>query len=498
MAEKRPAFFSSLEREILMVITLTGANLLSTFQIGGLTIALPTIEQEFSMTQELLQWILSAYTLAFGCILLLVGRLSDLFGRKRIFMIGCAWMTVFAVICSVSQSATMLIIARALQGAGASLTIPSSVGILGSCYAPGERRNKAFAAFSAGAPIGFVMGLIFGGVYTQDVGWRWMFYTTAALSLAFCVSGFLFVPHHEGQKGGDRRIDIVGAILSTVALMLFTYALSEAEFSSNGWTTPYILAFLICSVAIFAGFLLFESRIDYPIMPLTIWKYRRFALVNFVAFCGWGAFNAFLFYATLFFQNIQTTTPLQTTARFIPMAISGISVNVVMAVTINKIPARYLLMVAMAAFTASAVLFALSAPDQSYWSMPLPALLLCVVGADTLYCVSSLFVMTTVRPEDQSVASGVLNTVLSIGVSVALAATSAMAGSQAGPNDTTPLESYRAAFWTCAGITGLGFLAATVGADIGIVGESKPAANAKKGPDVEEIAVGGRDDATVV
>ncbi|RKO86696.1 major facilitator superfamily domain-containing protein, partial [Blyttiomyces helicus] len=380
----------------------------------------------------------------------------------------------------------MLIIARALQGAGAALTVPSSVGILGSCYEPGKRRNRVFACFTAGAPIGFVLGLVLGGVYTERVNWRWMFYTTAALSLAFFVLALLYVPHHAGQDGGDRRIDVVGAILSTVGLMLFTYALSAAEFASNGWSTPYIVAFLVCSVFIVAGFLLFESRIDYPLMPLSIWKYRRFALINFVAFCGWGAFNSFVFYATLFFQNVQQTTPLETTARFIPMAVVGVAVNVVMAMSVAKIPGRILLMIAMAAFTGSSVLFALSAADQNYWSMPFPALCLVVVGADTLYCLCSLFVMVTVLPKDQSVASGIFNTVLSIGISVALAITSATAGTQTASSGT-PLESYRAAFWTCAGIAGLGFLAAAVGADIGIAaGSPSPVA-----AEMEEINVDG-------
>ncbi|RKO83042.1 major facilitator superfamily domain-containing protein, partial [Blyttiomyces helicus] len=253
-------------------------------------IMLPTIGREFDMNQGDLSWIVSAFTLGNGSMLLLSGRTADIFGRRLVFLCGCLWLGLWSIGCGFATTGTQLVICRALQGVGASMTVPSAVGILASTYRRGPRRNYAFALFSAAAPVGFVTRIVLGGLFTETIGWRWLFRFLALINCLFFVSGLYAMPQHEGHVEGERRMDVLGGILFVSGTLILTYSLSAAKFAPQGWSSPHIIILLVLSVLFFGSFIYRQSRISYPLMPLSIWSYPMFAVVMVIGFATWGSF----------------------------------------------------------------------------------------------------------------------------------------------------------------------------------------------------------------
>ncbi|KAJ3268237.1 hypothetical protein HK104_005431, partial [Borealophlyctis nickersoniae] len=350
-----------------------------------------------------------------------------MFGRRRVFLIGCIWMSIWTLICGFA-SGKFLLVSRGLQGIGAALNVPAAVGILGSCYEDGPRKNKALAAFGAGAPVGGGVGLVLGGVFTQTLGWRWSFYVSFMINVVIIILGVLSVPNDTPEQiDTNRSVDYGGAMLSAAGLLAFTYALTAAQSSTNGWKTPHIIALLILSVVLLGGFLYLESRVTSPLMPLGIWSYPYFKAIHFIALMEYASFASFVFYATLYSQNIDEASPLTTTVRFLPMATVGLLGNIVAGYIVGVVSGQLLLIIAMTASAAAPTLYALTQPDITYWAMSFPALCLVVIGVDLTYNITNLFVLTSVPPHQQSIAAGVFNTVTQVGSTVGLAVTSAIA-----------------------------------------------------------------------
>jgi len=235
-------------QSIFLVITITGAQFINIVASVSLNLALPSIGRELGIPQQDLQWLISAYALTFGCFLLLAGKLADIFGRKLVFLVGCVWFTIWTLVGGFSPNRISLDIFRGLQGLGAAAIVPSGIGILGVSFQPGPTKNKAFATFSAGAPLGGAMGLVLGGVCTEGLGWRWVFYITAIISLLVIFGGWFTIPKDFIPVGISRNIDWIGVFLSTSGLVLLTFCLAEGSIASEGWVTPYIIALLILSV----------------------------------------------------------------------------------------------------------------------------------------------------------------------------------------------------------------------------------------------------------
>ncbi|KAB5593861.1 transport protein [Ceratobasidium theobromae] len=462
----------------LFILSVSGATLLNTFQSGCMTVALPSIQTELSISQSDLQWPVSVYSLTYGCFLLLSGRLADILGRRLLFLVGTGWFAALSLAIAFSPSQVVLIILMALLGMGPAANTPAAVGLFGS-YFSGRAKEKAFA--SGAQPLGYIAGLIIGGILCQSAaGWRSIFWIQAALGATIAaLSWYCLPPNHpgpdpEGEQADNskatlkrlKRIDWVGAGLSTTGLGLFTFSLAGAEAAPKGWRTPYIPTLLCTSIICLAVFIEWERRRERAgksvLVPLSIFRVPRFGSLLGVTFTAWWSFNALNYYAALFFQSVQLLSPLQTSLSFLPLAMSGIFLNTLSGLLINRVRPQILILVGLFLSVGAAALFALIKLNVSYWAMSLPFLLL-LPGPDLCYSVLNLHLCNGVDIHNQALAGALFNIVIRLGTSVGLAVTSAVSTvtqrTAAQRQNTTDLNGptvlmpgYRAAAWVCFGM----------------------------------------------
>ncbi|KAG9086437.1 hypothetical protein FRC06_003087, partial [Ceratobasidium sp. 370] len=408
----------------LMVVSVSGATLLNTFQAGCMTVALPSIQKELSISQSDLQWPVSAYSLTYGCFLLLSGRLADILGRRLLFLVGTGWFAALSLAVAFSPSQVALILLMALLGLGPAANTPAAVGLFGAHFS-GRAREKVFAILGGAQPLGYIGGLVVGG-----------FLCAIFTSMAW----FCLPPNHpnpEGEQGENarimtkrlKRIDWVGAALSTAGLGLFTFSLAGAESAPKGWRTPYIPSLLAVSVICLVGFVQWERQREQAgksvLVPLSIFRVPRFGAMLAVAFTAWWSFNALNYYATLFFQSVRLLSPIQTSISFLPLAMSGMTLNILSGLLANRVRPQILILIGLSLSVGAAMLFALIKVDVSYWAMSLPFLLL-LPGPDLYYAVLNLHICNAVDIHNQALAGALFNVVTRVGTSVGLAVTSAV------------------------------------------------------------------------
>ncbi|CEL58277.1 putative MFS-type transporter C1683,03c OS=Schizosaccharomyces pombe (strain 972 / ATCC 24843) GN=SPBC1683.03c PE=3 SV=1 [Rhizoctonia solani AG-1 IB] len=433
------------------------------------------------LSQSDLQWPVSVYSLTYGCFLLLSGRLADILGRRLLFLVGTAWFAAFSLGVAFAPSQVALIVLMALLGIGPAANTPAAVGLFGAHFT-GRAKEKAFAILGGAQPLGYIGGLVIGGILCQSpVGWRSLFWVQAALGAIFSVMAWYCLPanhpapHLEDEDGEDtnkvmlkrlKRIDWVGAGLSTVGLGLLTFSLAGAESAPKGWKTPYIPALLSVSILSLIGFVEWERRCEQAgrsvLVPLSIFRTPNFGPLLAVAFTAWWSFNALNYYATLFFQSVQLLSPLQTSISFLPLAISGIFLNILSGLLIHRVRPQFLILAGLVLSVAAAALFAVIKPSVTYWAMSLPFLLL-LPGPDLCYSVLNLHICNGVDIHNQALAGALFNVVTRVGTSMGLAVTSAvstaiqkMAAKRYHTSDLTgPLvlmPGYRGAAWVCFGM----------------------------------------------
>jgi len=297
-------------------------------------VALPVIKQQLNFTNSTLQWIVTAYALTFGGFLLLGGRAADLFGRRRTLLMGMSAFTVFSFLIGISHSSTMLIALRALQGMSAALMSPSALSIVLTTFKDGPARNRALAYWTLVATGGAAVGLLLGGILTQYVGWRWNFFINVPIGVVMASSIAKFVPVHAREEK-KTSLDLAGAALVTSSLIGLVFAFSEA--SSWGWRSPSIIGIIIGSLLLLAGFILNESRVKHPLMPLSIFKIRNVTGANLMMAPIYATMLGMFFLVTLYIQNVLGFSPVKAGLAFLPMPIT----LAFMSTQIPKLVARF-------------------------------------------------------------------------------------------------------------------------------------------------------------
>lgn len=500
----------SLLRSVFIVITCTAAMVVNISNTTSVSISLPTIEKGLDIEEEQLQWLVSAYSLSSGCLLLFFGRLADLYGRKKAFMLGTICQVAFSLGCGFAQDGVTLAVLRGFQGVGGAATIPSALGILAHAFPPSRARSIAFATFAAGAPVGGAFGMLIGGVLTQltSTHWRSIFYMAAATSALIGVSGLISFDADVPSSEVVKRVDWIGASLVTIGLVLIVFVLGEGEIASDGWKTPYIIALLVIGVILVALFLLWEWKLEQiieedpsraasmwtppPLMKLSLWTRARgrMAVVLCIAFLNWSAFIGWSFWVQLYYQNYLLLSPVKTMIRFIPMFIVGCLCNFFVAMVVSKLP-LVIFVVSGSLLTATAtILFALIDPTVTYWAFCFPSTVLIVFGADFVYSAGTIFIAKTSLPHEHSVAAALFQTMTQIGTAFGLTIStivfnsavdkeSAKLGVTVNASGTNApmsaqLVGYKDAQWTSTSFALMGaLLAALFLWSVGIVGHQK-------------------------
>jgi MFS family permease len=309
------------------VLALVGVAQLMVVLDGTIVnIALPSAQRVLHLSTDSRQWVITAYALAFGSLLLLGGKLGDLFGRKWTFIAGLVGFSLASAIGGLSQSFAMLVAARTLQGAFAALLAPSALALLTVTFARSPDRPKAFGIFSAISAGGASVGLVLGGVLTQALSWRWCLYVNLAIAVPIAIFALrLLVNHSDPQRA---RIDLPGVLVASGGLFGLIYGFSNAE--THSWTAPATIVALIASLVLLSAFVFIERRAKHPLLPLhVVWNRARGGAYTSLALAGSGVFAVFLFLSFYMQQNLAFS-PLATGLAFLPMtgAIALTSINV--------------------------------------------------------------------------------------------------------------------------------------------------------------------------
>lgn len=482
-------------RGALILLTTCGAQLMDNVFMTGVNISLPAVQKEFGAKSSDLQWLISAYTLTFGGFLLLAGVLSDRFGRKLIFCIGMLWMTIWTIANGFATSFIQLAIFRALQGIGAAMTVPSAVGIISS-YFVAKDRTIALSFFAASGAVGFCAGLIFGGFLTGSLGWRYLFYVSAALTGTLGVLGQFILPKDRLEGQEKPSLDLLGAGLSTGGLILLSFVLSSG--GVYGWSKAFIIVLLILSVAVLGIFLYVEKRASHPIMPLSLWKIQNFAalwisgfgmLSNLLSFlCSsstspyfiiayylkphslthpqvcYGGYQTILYYIVLIAQEVNKLSPGTTALYFLPMGCTGFCFSMSCGKILERFNTKTILLVGMLMVTVAPIPAALvTTTSTSFWSHCLPTSILTVAGVTIVYCSCTIILLSSVPVAVKSLCGGMINTAFQIGSGVGLALTSAVVQAVDTNKGKGAVEQYSTGLWVCVAFGGVGFVASAFG-----------------------------------
>lgn len=366
---------------------------------------------------------------------------------------------VFGLAAGFAKSPISLDILNGVMGLMSASAVPPAVGILGVCYEkPSRRKNYAFACFSAGNPMGFVLGTILGGLATSLFGWRASFWLIAIIFLVFTIIGIFTIPQDFTAKEPFcwetiKHFDIVGTICIVFGIGMFSAALSLGDTAPQGWKTGYVLALLLVGLALMVGFVLWDCWFSHPLVPMGIWKDKNFSLVLAILMLGFMAFVPASFFIALYFQNIWHLSALMVAVRLVPMAVSGVMVNIVAGLVLHRVSNKLLMFIATSAYIISCLLLALNRHDSSYWSFCFPAFCIIVIGADIEFNVANMYVMSSMAQSQQSMAGSIFQTVTklctTLGFGIATAVFNSVAkkpGSLAGYWDDAT-EPYTAVFW---------------------------------------------------
>lgn len=469
LKEARPTVFKSTFQECIAIFLLALGPAVSNVSTGALQISLPHVAEDFGIVDGSLSWTIDAFTLGCGAFLLFMGGLADRFGRKKMLCLSFFLYAIFSLISGFLPTFEGFCALRALQGVAAAAGPPSGVGILGATYAPSIRKNRAMATFAGGAPVGYTLGIVAGGICCQFLSWRSsMFFFAIVFGLA-SVGVWFFVPNDvyvddRSVKEKLAGMDYGGIALATIGLVFLVFSLTQANSTPSGWNTPYIIALLVVGIVFLVAFCIYETYVpENPLMPMSIWKYEGFGLCMLINSLGWMAFNGIcVYYCALYFQKVHDNSPIMTTAYLSPFPIAGATVNVIAAFVLHLISGRVLLIIGMLGYLGCALLWAFIPLNITYWAMAFPSMILGVLGADLGYNVGNMHTLNTVPPNLQSSAGGIFNTNMQISITIGLAASSAIVSSKVPNQDAASpqelLDGYHAGLYLAVGLSGLAVL----------------------------------------
>ena len=455
-------------RRWLILFVIAIAQLMVVLDATVVNIALPSAQEALAFSNDQRQWIITAYALAFGSLLLLGGRIGDLFGRKRTLIVGLGGFAVASALGGFAQSFEVLVAARALQGVFGALLAPAALSLLTTTFVDPQERAKAFGIFGAVAVGGAAIGLILGGVLTQYLNWRWCLFVNLAFAVPAMLSSMSLLVNEVPEK--RSRIDVPGTITATTGLFAIVYGLANAE--TQSWSDPVTIAMLIAGAVLLTAFVVIQRASANPLLPLRVVLDRdRGGSFLAMALSGAGMFGVFLF-LTYYMQQTLGFSPIESGLAFLPMTFA-----IVVAATagstklLPKIGPRPLIGGGMLIASAGLVLLTGVGVDTAYVTHVMPGIMIVGFGLGLVFSAAMATATFGVQDSDAGVASAMVNTMQQIGGSIgtallstlaASAVTSQLAGAAAaGRPDPAALAAaavhgYTTAFWWAAGIYAVG------------------------------------------
>jgi EmrB/QacA subfamily drug resistance transporter len=476
------------DRKGLALFLLCAVQFMVVLDIAIVNVALPTIKTALDFNETDLSWVINAYTLTFGGLLMLGGRSADLLGRRRMFLVGLALFSGASLVCGLATSEAMLISARAIQGIGAAIISPAALSILTTTFQEGAERNKALGIWGAVAGTGGAAGVLLGGILTDQLNWSWIFYINVPVGIAVMALGPRFLRESRIEEG-RRTFDLLGAALVTGGLSLLVYALVQTV--DHSWTAPRTIGMFVGAAVLLAGFLGIERRAHAPLMPLRLFRNRSLSGANVVGLMLGASIFSMFFLLTLYMQQVLGYSPLKTGIGYLLVAtVIVISAGASQAL-VTKIGVRTVLATGMALTAAGLVYFSQVSVGGSYVADLAPGFVLAGIGLGFSFVPVTIAALVGVDQAEAGVASGIINTSQQIGGALGTAILSTVAFTRAAdyatshaPTPQLPLfaavDGYSAAFLVGAILAAAGVVATLTMVPGGraeeLVGETEPAA----------------------
>jgi len=382
-------------------------------------VALPTIRIDLGFSEQNLSWILNAYTLMFGGFLLLAGRAADRLGRRRLFVAGIALFSGASLICGLSQSEAMLLIARGAQGLGGAMVSPAALSIVLTTFAEGPERNRALGIWGAIAGAGGAIGVLLGGVIVQAISWRWVFFINVPIGAFVLALTPRIVPESRSAAAANRRYDVGGAIAITLGTMALVFTLIKAE--SWGWGSGKTIAGFALAALLIAAFVTIEHRHPDPLVPLRIFSNRSLAASDVTMLLVAAGLFGMFYFCTLYLQQVLGYSALKTGLSYLPFSLTLIAASAGASRLVDRFAPKAILVTGLLISTVGFIFMTQVSGHDDYVGHVLPAFLILAVGLGLSFVPITISATTGVAPEDSGLASGLLNTTQQVGGSLGLA-----------------------------------------------------------------------------
>jgi EmrB/QacA subfamily drug resistance transporter len=400
----------------VFLFVILAAQMMVVLDTTIVNVALPHIQQSLGFSSSDLSWVLNAYILAFGGLLLLGARAGDLFGRRRIFLVGIAVFTLSSLVGGLAPVGWMLLAARATQGIGAALAAPSALSLLTTVFAEGQERIRAIGLYTTVSAAGGATGLVAGGLLTQLASWRWVMFVNVPIGVTVWLLGRIVIVETERRRG---RFDLAGALACTLGVSALVFGLVEA--GSIGWTRPLTISALAVGIVLLSLFLRQEQRVDEPILPLRLLTHRTRSSANASRALLYAGFYGLFYFMAQFLQDIQGYSPLITGLAFLPMPISVFASSQLTSRVLLGRLSQKTVMILGTALAGVGLLLATQVDGGTGYLQIVVSLVLIGAGSGAAFVALTSASLAEVAPEDAGAASGLVNVSQQIGAALGLA-----------------------------------------------------------------------------
>jgi EmrB/QacA subfamily drug resistance transporter len=430
-------------------------------------VALPSIQDDLHFSTSSLAWVVNAYLIAFGGLLLLAGRVGDLIGRRTVFLTGLALFTVASLVCGLAQTQGMLIGARFVQGIGGAMTSAVILGMIVTMFPEPRDQAKAIGVYAFVASAGGSVGLLAGGVLTQSINWHWIFFVNIPIGIATAAFGLRLLAHDKGL-GCRQGADVPGALLITTALMLGVYTIVKPA-AEDGWGASKTLLLGAVSLALLASFVVRQAHAKLPLMPLRIFRSRNITGANLIQILSVAGMFGMFFLGSLYLERVLGYDALQIGLSFLPVTLvmGTLSIRYTERL-VTRYGARTLVFAGMPAIAAGLVIFAQAPSDGSYVVNVMPPMILLGLGAGLAFPALMTLAMSGATPQDAGLVSGLINTTAQVGGALGLAVLATLSTSRSdtllkhGKSTADALTGgYHLAFWIAAALVLAAIVVAT-------------------------------------
>jgi EmrB/QacA subfamily drug resistance transporter len=443
------------------------AQFMVVLDVAIVNVALPQMRASLGLSVAGEQWVVNAYTLTFAGFLMLGGRAADLFGRRRVFILGLTVFTVFSLVGGLAQSGAWLIAARAAQGIGGAILAPATLSILVTTFTDPHDRRRALGAWSATAASGAAAGVLFGGILTDLLNWRWVLFVNVPIGIVLLAGAWVALPRHE-ERGPRKTLDLTGAVTVTAGLAVLVYGIVSTDV--HPWGSTQTLVTLAVGLALLAVFFVTESRFARdPLIPLSIFKRRSLSVANGIAVTvGTGLFGTY-FFLSLFLQNVDGYSPLRAGLAFFPVGLSTLVAALIASRIVHIFGARNQLMLGLGVAAAGLLWLSRVGAGDPYLTHLLGPEILIGLGFGLTFVPMTLSATTGVPVHEAGLASGLINTTRQIGGALGLAVMATVASSVVASHErghhsahAALTAGYRAAFVIAGCVMVVGVLLATL------------------------------------